>query len=409
MRIAIIVKRLDVKGGTQRQALSLAQELCREGHEVTLYTLSYNKEACFTDLLEGMTVLSLPREAAAASWGEIVFARVLPPLSEFVRECRRSRDLALLISSDTEILNPHDQISYRVAAYYKGLVHKDTPSIWMMNDMPTRYWFYWRERQLNPAIRVSWLRKLLYHVFDAYDKLRFVDLQDTIVVLDTWNKAFVQRYFKRDAIVVRSGLDADKFEYSVHPPPLMSNVRLLTTGILFPHRRFEDIIEALSFLQTENINASLTIIGETNSDTGYYARLSALVEERKLRARVFFRGKVSDEELARAYREHDIFIFSNWLQTWGLAPFEAMACGMPTIVSRGAGAHEVLTHKENAYLVAPCDPLALAGAVRDLAFNPQLYAKLGREGRRFTERCISWKRYAHQMLELFNRTRHTYE
>ena len=50
MNIAIIIRRLNVKGGAQRQALSLARELKNMGHNVALYTFFYDKDKCFSDL-----------------------------------------------------------------------------------------------------------------------------------------------------------------------------------------------------------------------------------------------------------------------------------------------------------------------------------------------------------------------
>jgi len=60
MKIAIIVKKLNIKGGTQRQALSLAKELKKLGHEIKLYTFFYSNENCYADLLEGFEVIVLP-------------------------------------------------------------------------------------------------------------------------------------------------------------------------------------------------------------------------------------------------------------------------------------------------------------------------------------------------------------
>ena len=44
MKIAIMVRKLNVRGGVQRHALSLARELALEGDDVTLYTFLYDKE-----------------------------------------------------------------------------------------------------------------------------------------------------------------------------------------------------------------------------------------------------------------------------------------------------------------------------------------------------------------------------
>ena len=108
MNIAIIIRRLNVKGGAQRQALSLARELKNMGHTVAFYTFFYDKEKCFSDLLDDMAVFSS---------GD-----------------RDPKKLSRLIDPKTDVLNPHDQEAYRVAYYFKKDV-KNTPSVWMMNDV----------------------------------------------------------------------------------------------------------------------------------------------------------------------------------------------------------------------------------------------------------------------------------
>jgi glycosyltransferase involved in cell wall biosynthesis len=89
------------------------------------------------------------------------------------------------------------------------------------------------------------------------------------------------------------------------------------------------------------------------------------------------------------------------LQSWGLVVFEAMAMGLPVIVSETAGASEVLTDHENSIIVKPKDPKGIASAVQELIQKPELYKKLSREGRKFVEKNISWPRYTEDMLKIF--------
>ncbi|MDZ4260263.1 MAG: hypothetical protein U1A25_01235, partial [Candidatus Sungbacteria bacterium] len=63
------------------------------------------------------------------------------------------------------------------------------------------------------------------------------------------------------------------------------------------------------------------------------------------------------------------------------------ASGCPVIVSKTAGASEVLTDGENALLVPPK--------------NPDLYEQLSRKGRLFVEQNISWRKYTEYMLKVF--------
>ena len=378
MIIAIIIRRLNVKGGAQRQALCLARELKLMGHNVALYTFFYDKNKCFSDLINGLAVI--------------------------VSNAADPKLLSSLIDPHSDLLNPHDQEAYKVAFHFKKDI-KNTPSVWMMNDVPGKGFGFWKESQFNPELRRSFAKAFYHKFYDWRDK-SFIASQEKITVLDNWNKELVKNHYKKDAVVVRSGLDVDQFGYKEHLHPKSKTIKLLCAGIFFPHRRFEDAITATSLLQSNGYDANLTILGDYENDKNYYGKLTRWAHFLRIENRVKFVGKVSDEELKKAYQNHDIFIFSNHLQTWGLAVFEAMASGTPVIVSRTSGASEVLRDNKNALLVNPKTPEEIKNAVLKLVSNPDFYSKISREGRKFVEQNISWKKYAQEMLKVFNFARY---
>jgi glycosyltransferase involved in cell wall biosynthesis len=138
----------------------------------------------------------------------------------------------------------------------------------------------------------------------------------------------------------------------------------------------------------------------------YARRIYAEVARAGLSSFVDFLGEVPEDRLCSLFREADAFVFPNSPQTWGLAVFQAMACGTPAIVSRGAGASEVLTHGKNAILVDPFSPAQIADAVERLRENEGLWESLHVEGRRFVEENIRWDLYAERVREVFSRFGH---
>ena len=386
MNIAIIVRRLNVKGGTQRQALNLAQELRRRGHAVTLYTFLLSPADCYPELLEGLKVVALGTYPSSGV------------LSDFT-ENRAARMLAGAIDHKTDILNPHDQVAYKVAAYFKKRV-RVIPSVWMMNDVPTRLRAEERLKEAKPDTVIPWYKRLMHRLLDWYDRKVFIAGQDVILALDERDRGWAEDEFGKQAHVIRSGVSYEQFPYrrrvSARTPP-----RLLMAGIFFPHRRFEDGIEAVELLRGQGIPAELTIAGDTGSDREYAQKIKKLISERGLEEVVRLAGKVSDEELVRMYREHDIFLFPNHLQSWGLAVFEAMSSGVPVVVSQTAGAAEVLADRDTALIVPPKSPSAIAAAVAVLVQDPALFAHMSEGGRAFVESRMSWSRFTDDMEKFF--------
>jgi glycosyltransferase involved in cell wall biosynthesis len=61
--------------------------------------------------------------------------------------------------------------------------------------------------------------------------------------------------------------------------------------------------------------------------------------------------------------------------------FQALACGTPLITADTPAARELLTNEQDALLVPPGDPAALANAIRRLAADEQLTRRVGAAGR----------------------------
>ncbi len=401
MKIGMVVKKLNVKGGTQRQMLSLACELKRRGHEVVLYTFAYDPEACYPELLKGFRVAVAPEANEERTWDYYRDFRFIRrgQLGAIVKESHRAKLLAGVMDPDLDILNPHDQVSYRVAYYYKRLV-RNIPSVWNMNDLPLYRFGYDKMQAVDPNFHRPFLWRLFYRLYDAYDAY-FIRKQDRIIVVDFWNRGLVKKYLGIPATTVRNGPDLEHFSYKKRTPPKPPTIKLLTSGIFLPHRRFEDAIRAVKILEGQGLDPYLTIIGDYENDRKYHAMLLQLIKELGVEKRVHIAGRVSEKELVEAYHSHDVYLFPHHWQSDGLSPFEAAACGMPVLISKTAGSHELLTDRENGMVLEPKNPEDIAKKVRELLENPALYTKLSENGNKFVRENFSWQKYTDDVLKVF--------
>jgi 1,2-diacylglycerol 3-alpha-glucosyltransferase len=93
---------------------------------------------------------------------------------------------------------------------------------------------------------------------------------------------------------------------------------------------------------------------------------------------VRFAGFIQMEKLAIYYAFAEMAILPTYSDTWGLVVNEAMACGIPVIVSRVAGCvAELVRENWNGLLVDPKDVASLTSAMRSLADQPDLRASMG--------------------------------
>lgn len=91
-----------------------------------------------------------------------------------------------------------------------------------------------------------------------------------------------------------------------------------------------------------------------------------------------FAGFAQREHLGAYYGLAEMLVLPTFADTWGMVVNEAMACGLPVIVSRAAGcAADLVREKWNGTLVGPRDVPSLERAMRDLAMQPVLCKLMG--------------------------------
>jgi glycosyltransferase involved in cell wall biosynthesis len=127
--------------------------------------------------------------------------------------------------------------------------------------------------------------------------------------------------------------------------------------------------------------------------------LMQLVRECELEGRVTFLDKATD--MASVYASADCFVLPTRYDTFSLATLEAMASGLPVIVSREAGVTELLTSGRDSLLLdQPDDVEAIASHLSRLVQDAGLCASLGTEARRTAERH-SWDDVALRTAEVY--------
>jgi glycosyltransferase involved in cell wall biosynthesis len=103
---------------------------------------------------------------------------------------------------------------------------------------------------------------------------------------------------------------------------------------------------------------------------------------------VSFAGFLNQSQIAAAYAATDCLVLaSDHGETWGLVVNEAMACGLPAVVSDLVGCAEDLVEPGVTGLCYPCgDTAALATCLAAMARDPAAAARMGQAAREQVER-----------------------
>ena len=121
-----------------------------------------------------------------------------------------------------------------------------------------------------------------------------------------------------------------------------------------------------------------------------------------------FAGFAQREKLAIYYALAEMVILPTYTDTWGLVVNEAMACGLPVIVSHVSGcAADLVSENWNGLLVEPRDASSLASAMRRLADQPDLCATMGANSAQHISRYSpkEWSVGIAKMVEAMGGTR----
>jgi glycosyltransferase involved in cell wall biosynthesis len=113
-------------------------------------------------------------------------------------------------------------------------------------------------------------------------------------------------------------------------------------------------------------------------------------------------GSVSEEKLRSLYYICDINLFPVKDQTWGLVPFEALAAGKPSIVSKGCGAAEFIGKEKIGLLIDPTVQ-NLADAILFALKRPELTREMVKRGQQYVRENLTWDKYARDMYCVFQK------
>lgn len=153
---------------------------------------------------------------------------------------------------------------------------------------------------------------------------------------------------------------------------------LLFAGKLEPKKRPADLLDALSATRRERLGLRVLIAGSGQLES----ELRQQARDRRLP--VTFAGFLNQSEIHRAYAAADALVLpSDAGETWGLVVNEAMASGLPAIVSDQVGCREDLVEEGVTGFSYPCgDPSSLSACMSAVASDPERMAAMGEAARR---------------------------
>lgn len=171
---------------------------------------------------------------------------------------------------------------------------------------------------------------------------------------------------------------------------------VLFVGLLKPHKNVAALIRAFGRLPAGTRNdTQLVIAGRKDSE---YPRLKGLVRELSLESRVIFAGHVTDVDLQVLYSCASVLALVSLNEGFGLPVLEAMAFGVPVVVSKTSSLPEVAGSA--GILVDPRNEQSIADGIGMVLSDRDLQRTLGERGRE-QARLFSARKSALEHLEVY--------
>lgn len=386
MRIAIIAPGVHHQAGPAKVTAALVERLC-EDHQVSVF--SHTIEGIDLSKIKHYKVPAVTRPKFLAYITFLVSSTIILTALSFFRKrsfdiihstgccCTFSTDVitshfcekeGLRLEKTNIIEMPHrsvlqklkvldHRIYRRLAALAEGLI------------------FGHNSPKARIVVSQSMKREFIRHYGDAAESIIIIP---NGVDLKMFNPA--NRLFYRDSLRRRYGISR-------------SEPVLMFAGGDWERKGLPYVIGALSLLPRPDVK--LLIAG--SGDEKFYGQLAEL---KRVRERIIFVPHSSN--LWEYYAASDVFVFPTIYEPFGLVIAEAMASGLPVIISEVAGAADLIIDGVNGLLLGePSDVSNLAAKIELLLSNAELRKTMGERARETAEKN-SWDRVAQKTIDVYN-------
>jgi len=387
MKIGMVVNNLEVSGGYQKLVIRLSQQLEKMGHHVIIYTPRLDKKRCYPSDIKKVNIVTIEKRFST-----------LTPVEAY-------KHLVEKIASDFEVIIIHDELSLIAIALLPEPVPRKI--VWMLNNqLPKNIGKYkveiknvYRQTIGDSSVKIKESRKAFRRVRLMRRGLKRTKL---LITYDNFNKQLIKKILGRKAEVVYAGADLDSFKKLAKERKFQEKkfYRILSVGVIFPHRRYEDLIKAASILLKDGEPVAVTIVGRKDLSLDYFKQLEELVKNLGVKKRVTFKNYVSDQEMAALYKKSDVFTFINDGFTWGIAAFEAVAAKLPVIITDNIGATDLIKNGQTGWVVSPKSPAQVAKAIKQIIHNPEKSRRIADRAYVEISDFVSWTAYTDRVIRV---------
>lgn len=238
----------------------------------------------------------------------------------------------------------------------------------------------------------AWKKKMAWRLFQRND-LEAASLLHATAPQE--RESFRNSAVCRPVAVVPNGIALPSSPY--HRSPGDNGCRrALFLSRLHPKKGLHNLVDAWAMIRPKGWR--MIIAG--GDEEGHRIEVEESIRKAGIEKDFTFKGHVEGLEKEKLYREADLFVLPTYSENFGTVVAEALSYCIPVITTRAAPWGELVANRCGWWIDVGAAPLA--GALDEaMRLSPSVLHEMGRRGRLYTERHLSWPGVASQMLTAY--------
>ena len=349
---------------------SLARELQKKGHEITVLTRS-NALGEETAWFEGIRIIRGP------------FLPTYPFHISTHGIWTNSRFNGLV--NEFQVIHYHIPLVPRLKSSAPTVVTVHSSMIEEMNQMEST--FFLKKMALQGMTKT----------FTKHYMNEILTSSDSIIAVSSSVRDELVKYFsiERKINVIWNGVDTDFFIPSTSRE---NQDYILYTGRLGYRKGLIELIDAFKII-SEKTDCNLVLSGRGP----LREMLEKRVREYGLEKRVRFAGFVERDALLRLYQGAHIFVAASSYETGPLTALEAMSCAVPIVVTRVGILPDVVQDGVTGLFVKKQDSKDIAEKCLSLLSDKSRSLTMGKKAREFVEIHCTWSKVGNEVEKIYSR------
>jgi len=253
-------------------------------------------------------------------------------------------------------------------------------------------------------------KRRIWHFFIHFKRL-VLSADKVIAVSESTKNDLIDQYGvpEEKVVVIQSGI-GEQFHTMSHNDTDLVRVQekyhlpyrfILSLATFEPRKNIPALISAYDALQAQGhptLSKYALVIAGTRG--WKYEETFQAIAHSPYKERIILPGFIADEDKSALYNLASILVYPSFYEGFGFPPLEAMACGVPVIVSHSSSLPEIVG--DAGILIDPYQPDEIFQALKQVLLDPVLTNTLHKKSEQQAKK-FKWEKTVQETIELFRK------